>query len=90
MENIKASYVSKWQLNSLQQINYKSAFNNFSQTKIFFHKKFHITVNDAIRCIYTLTAGLGDREVSLFDPYIYISERIKEDASILCYSEFRA
>ena len=36
MENIKASYVSKWQLNSLQQINYKSAFNNFSQTKIFF------------------------------------------------------
>ena len=27
---------------------------------------------------------------NLFVKYIYISERIKEDASILCYSEFRA
>ena len=51
---------------------FKSALKSFPKPRFFFHKKFHVTVNDAIRCIYTSTAGLGDKEVSLFDPYIYI------------------
>ena len=57
---------------------FKSASKSFPKPRFFFHKKFHVTVNDAIRCIYTLTA-----EVSLFDPYICMNRKSVFDFSVL-------
>ena len=57
---------------------FKSALKSFPKPRFFFHKKFHVTVNDAIRCIYTFTA-----EVSLFDPYICMNRKSVFDFSVL-------